>query len=306
MQNTILIFSKALKKMFKKTVIFYVMIVCNFALSLSFAQAETQEPKICRFGVPPWQKGRSFDDVRNAYQPMLNWLTEQTGCQFVAVGGVTYDDLVEKLVTGKVHLAELGPVTYVLATQKNPQINLLLTNLIWNPDKTELVDGYFGYIITLKKHNEINLLSDLKNKPFGFVDLESSSGYVYPNALLKDNGIDYKTFFSKTYFLKNHLNVTDAIASESIIAGATWQYNLAESIKKHGDIFKVIHATIPIPNNCLAAHPSLPQKLQIKIKQLLPSINQTALEKIGTKGFVERPDSFYNSVRHVMKQQAEP
>jgi phosphonate transport system substrate-binding protein len=271
-------------------------------LSLASHAAE-QEPQVCRFGIPPFQKGRTFNEVRKTYQPMLDWLTEQTGCQFVAVGGSDYDDLIEKIVTGKVHLAELGPVPYIVATQKNPEIRLLLTTLTWNTEKTELIDSYQGHIVTLRKNKAINSLEDLEGKPFAFVDLESTSGYVYPSALLREKEIDHTTFFSKTHFLGSHPNVTDAIVAESVSAGATWQYNLVQAIKKHGDVFKILVTTPPIPNNCIAIHPSLPESLQTKVKQLLPTIDPILLENVNMKGFVVRPDSFYDTVRKVVAQE---
>lgn len=266
----------------------------------TYAQTEQQ---VCRFGIPPFQKGRSFNDVRTTYQPMLDWLTEKTGCQFVAVGSASYDEEIEKLVTGKIHMAEIGPAACVLATQKSPELRLLLTTLSWNPEKTKLVDSFLGYIVTLKKYTEINRVEDLKGKPFGFVDLESTTGYIYANALLREKGIDYNTFFSKTHFLGSHPSVTDAVVAESVAAGATWQYNLAEATKKHGDIFKIIATTPPLPNQCILTHPSLSQDLQDKIKQLLLTIDPRLLENMNTKGFVERPDSFYDEVRKIVAQE---
>ncbi len=268
-----------------------------------YLHAENTEQPICRFGIPPWQKGRSLNDIKTAYQPMLNWLTQQTNCRFIAVGATSYEHLVEQLVTGKVHLAELGPITYLRATQKNPDIRSLATLLIWNIEKTALTDSYFGYILTLKKHTTINSLEDLKNKSFGFVDLESTSGYVYPNALLREKGIDYKSFFGKTYFLGSHPNITDAIVAESIVAGATWQPNFLKAIKKHGDIFKILLQIPAIPNGCVAAHPSLPENIQIQLRQILPNIDPNLLEKAETKGFAIRPDNFYAGIRKIFLQE---
>lgn len=286
--------------------IFSLLQLCLFLffpfLSLVSHAAE-QEPQVCRFGIPPFQKGRTFNEVRKTYQPMLDWLTEQTGCQFVAVGSASYDDAVENITTGKVHLAELGPVTCVLAMEKNPDIRPLLITLAWNPEKTELVDAFLGYIVTLKKYTEINSVEDLKGKTFAFVAIESSTGYIYPNALLRDKGIDYSQFFGKTHFLGSHPSVTDAIVAESVIAGATWQYNLAEAIKKHGDVFKIIATTPPVPNQCIAAHPTLSGELQTKVKQLLPTIDPNLLENLNTKGFAVRPDSFYDTVRKIVAQE---
>lgn len=274
--------------------------------SLSLFVYAATDPPVCRFGLPPWHKGRDYyNEVRKAYQPMLDWLTERTGCQFISVGSANYDAVVEQLVTGKVQLAELGPVTYVLATQRSPHVRLLLTTLIWNIEKTKLVDSYYGYILTLKSNKEINTIEDLKGKPFGFVNLDSTSGYVYPNALLRKQGINPKTFFGKLHFLGSHPNVTDAIVAQSIVAGATWQPNLINAVKKHGDVFKVVLQTPLIPNMCIVTHPSLPEAIRTKIEQLLPTIDPSLLEGTGWAGFVVRPDSFYEDIRQLVLQDSE-
>jgi ABC-type phosphate/phosphonate transport system substrate-binding protein len=180
---------------------------------------------------------------------------------------------------------------YVLATQHSPHIRLLLTTLIWNVEKTELIDSYYGYILTLKTNKEINSIEDLKGKPFGFVNLDSTSGYVYPNALLREKGINPKTFFSKLYFLGSYPNVTDGIVAQSITAGATWQPNLINAIKKHGDVFKVVLQTPPIPNMCLATHPSLPETIRAKIEQFFQQESENERELHQLK--------FYNGFREL-------
>ncbi|WP_353572131.1 phosphate/phosphite/phosphonate ABC transporter substrate-binding protein [Candidatus Albibeggiatoa sp. nov. BB20] len=264
--------------------------------------AQATDTSVCRFGIPPFQKAISFNEERKKYLPLLNWLTEQTGCKFVPVGAFSYEDLIKKITLGTVHVAELGAVSYIQAKNKNPKINMIATALTWNESKTELIDSYRSLVITLKKYKDINHLQDLQDKSIGFVNETSSSGFVYPAILIKKNEhIDYEVFFSKTLFLGSHPNVTGALANDSIVAGVTSNKNLEEAQRIYGDIFKVLWKSPPIPNVLFASHPSLPINIRQKLEELLPQTKVELFEGIGLiKGFVIRPDDFYDVTRKIL------
>lgn len=276
------------------------LLVFTSTLSPSIYAADTE---ICRFGVPPWQKGRSFKEERKKYLPLLNWMSKQTGCKFVPVGANSYEDLINKISEGIVQVTELGAIPYIEVKKKNPDVDILATALVWNSAGDKLVDTYHSMIVALKKNEAVNSLQDLKGQKFGFVNRESTSGFVYPSASMKkEAGIDYETFFSKYFFLSSHPNVTDAIVAGSIVAGATYGTNLDAAQKKHGDIFKVLWESKPIPNVLLASHPSLPDSIKEKLIEVLPQANIELFKDISLmKGFVIRPDSFYDEVRAVLE-----
>ncbi|MEK7990243.1 MAG: phosphate/phosphite/phosphonate ABC transporter substrate-binding protein [Thiotrichaceae bacterium] len=273
----------------------------SFAASSTEIEIESEEVKMpeCRFGIPPWQKTRKFRQIREDYAPLLNWLTEQLNCQFVLITAKTYKDLEIQLEKGVLHLAEISPISYVVVEKQEPEIKPIVTALLWDKNKIRLRDSYFGHILALKDNAKLNNLADLKGKKFGFVRKESSSGYRYPNIVLEDAGIDYHDYFSQTFFLGSHPNVTDAIKAGSIAAGATWEYNWVKAIEKHGDIFKSIAKTSPIPNILLVAHPSLPDEMYNKMQKILPNIDPKLLENIPADGFVVRSREFYDPARKV-------
>lgn len=207
--------------------------------------------EVYKFGVPPWQKDQTIDDIRGRYKPLLDWLSQEIGHSFVIVGAKDYPEASSLLASGRIQIATISPAPYIAAKKQNPDIKMLVTHLSWNKDRTKKQDSYLGYILTLKSRKEISSATDLKGKTFGFVSKESTSGFVVPNAALQANGIDYKTFFGKTFFLGSHPRVTDAIAAGSIDAGATWDFNWNEAVAKYGDIFKPILTTPAIQSTLL-------------------------------------------------------
>jgi phosphonate transport system substrate-binding protein len=98
--------------------------------------------------------------------------------------------------------------------------------------------------------------------------------------------------------------VTDALAAGSLDAGATWDFNLAEARKKHGDIFKIIREE-RIPNLAIATHPSLGDARRKALKEALLAAPPALFEGLPTAGFVERPESFYDGVRRLLPAEPE-
>lgn len=279
------------------------MKTCRLALTTLIIACLVLPSAVCgaeyKFGVTPWQKGKTADDITHMYRPLLDWLGMKTGHSFTVFQAENYNQMIGYIANGKVDLANLSPVPYVHAKKSNPDISLLVTEVKWNDDKTKKIDSYLGYFVTLKKRSDINSIKDLKGKNFGFVKMNSSSGFKYPYAILRDQGINIRNFFSNYSFLGSHPKVTDSLAAGKIDAGATWDFNLSQAVNKHGDIFKIIYTTPPIPNLCIAAHPSLPDDLQKKIRELLLTVDENLLEGLPAIGYVARPDSFYDIVRKI-------
>jgi phosphonate transport system substrate-binding protein len=266
---------------------------------LSYSNLYSQElyAKTIRFGVTPWQKGQVADDINKLYRPLLNYLEEKTGDTYLIISASTYSQMIDYISTGKVDFATLSPVPYIVAKKNNPKIKIVATYLQWNKGRTKKVDSYLGHIVVKKSRSDLSSIDSLVQSRFGFVKKESSSGFKYPNSLLMEKGVHYIDYFSQVYFLGSHPRVTDAIVAGSIDAGATWDFNLSQARSKHGDKFKVIFTTPPIPNLCIAAHPKLGvEKIQL-IREHLLSIPESFLKGLPNTGFVFKPDSFYDVVR---------
>ena len=165
------------------------------------------------FMVPPWQRGQAIDDIRRLYRPMLDYLSARIGVPIVLVSAKTYEEAIDYLASGRADFATMSPVPYIKAQTKTPGVHMLVTELSWSADHHARRDSYAGMLVTLKSRSDINTLADLKGKSLAFVSRDSSSGFVFPTAVLARSGIDYSTFFLKYDFLGSHPRVTDAVAA---------------------------------------------------------------------------------------------
>jgi phosphonate transport system substrate-binding protein len=271
-----------------------VLICVASAFTCEIALAEP----LYRFGVPPWQRGQSVDDIRRLYNPLLDYLGRATDAKITIVTARNYEDMVHYFADGRVDFGTISPAPYVSAQRLNPGVKLLLTELSWDPTHTKRIDSYQGMIVTLRARDDINTVEDLRGKRIGFVTEESTSGFVFPSAYLQSIGIDYKNDFRTYAFLGSHPRATDALVAGSVDAAATWDFNLNQAVPKHGDVFKVIFQTA-IPNLLIATHPSLPGTVREAIKAALLNVDDEILKGLPTAGYVERPESFYDVIRRI-------
>jgi phosphonate transport system substrate-binding protein len=274
-----------------------VLIYLAGALTCEIALADP----LHRFGVPPWQRGQSVDDIRRLYKPLLEYLGRATDAKITIVTARNYDEMVRNFADGRVDFGTISPMPYVLAQRLNPGVKLLLTELSWDPTHSKRLDSYQGMIVTLRARDDIKTVDDLRRKRMGFVSEESTSGFVFPSAYLQSIGIDYRTDFRSYAFLGSHPRATDALVAGSVDAAATWDFNFNQAVLKHGDVFKVIFQTT-IPNLLIATHPSLPDKTREAIKAALLNVDDELLRGLPTGGYVERPESFYDVIRRITQK----
>jgi phosphonate transport system substrate-binding protein len=267
-----------------------------------YAYSETRDYRpIYRFGVTPWQQGQSEDDIRSLYKPMLIWLGEKVGVDFLIVTARDYNQMVELMAYEMIELGSISPIPFVLAKTINPSIEMLVTELSDDLLEGGITAHYQALIVTRKDNSEVNDIYDLKGKRFGFVSNQSTSGYVYPMAYLRKQGVDANKYFDKVYYLGSHPRLTDAVAANSLDAGATWDYNLKQAQEKHGDIFKVLAVTGEIPNLGIAINSQVSETLKQLIRSALLEIDPGLLQGMPAGGYVIKDDSYYDPVREVLR-----
>ena len=253
-----------------------------------------------RFGVPPWQKDLSGDDIRGFYQPMLDELSEKLGRRIVLVGASDYAEITQMLIDGRIDMATISPAPYLLAKQRRSGLTMILTELSWNADHTDKADFYRSYIVTLKTRGDLNRIEDLKNQRFGFVAKESTSGFVVAKNVLAEHGINWEKDFSQTYFLGSHPRVTDALLAGSLDACATWDFNLTQVQAKYGDVIKVLAQSDKIPNLGIVVAPSVSATDSQIIQQTLINIHPEKLKGISAAGYVIRPPEAYDNIAKLL------
>lgn len=235
----------------------------------------------------------SPSEIRKMYLPVLEAAFKHAGLKVKMIIVKDYVDLGEQINQGLLDGGWFSPLAYVTACKRAGLI----------PVVTPKVNGetyYNGYIIA-KKDSGIHNLADLKGKHFGYVDPNSTSGYLYARHGIKQNGQNPDTLFGEVSYAGSHDNVIQMVLSGEYDAGAT--YNEAfEKAKKAGiavSDLDIIYKTANIQKDAIAFTDQMaPERIELLKKSFLELQDFSRFETPVT-GFVEAKDSDYNLIRSV-------
>jgi len=221
----------------------------------------------------------------------------------------TYSTLLKAIKDKKVDFAFLTSASYV-AAEKDTKIQVLLKR-VWS-------EPFYYSVILAKKESNLKKLEDLKGKRIAFVDLKSTSGFLYPQVMFKKLGWNDKSF-KEVKFTGSHddsvqmleKGLTDAIAvfsdDKDAKASAWAKYAKDSDIKK----IKILWQSEPIPNDpfCVRQefyeqYPKIVHTLMFRLIDSLEVLkdNKDVANAIGAKGFLPATSRQYDPVREMVKE----
>lgn len=95
---------------------------------------------------------------------------------------------------------------------------------------------YRSYVIVPSADVRTRTLLDLKGRIFAFSDPLSNSGWLVPEAALREHGLDPAHFFSRTFFTWAHRRVVEAVAAGLADGGAIDGYVYETLAKLHPEL----------------------------------------------------------------------
>lgn len=224
-----------------------------------------------------------------------------TGLHFKTSVATSYAAVIEAMGAGKVDIGWLATFSYVLARDKYGVDLLLIVERFGTP-------FYRGQIM-VRADSGINTVTDLKGKTMAYVDPASTSGHLYPKALIMAAGHDPESFFSKSIFAGSHNAVVLSLLKGEVDAGAAYDGIRASVARSYPDVFKkikVIAYTEDIPNDTVTARKGLAPGLKLRIKEGLKHLSKTpegekVLKRVyGISGLMDL-DAFFDPVREASR-----
>ncbi|CAI2719108.1 phosphate/phosphite/phosphonate ABC transporter substrate-binding protein [Nitrospina watsonii] len=224
-------------------------------------------------------------------------LTAVTGLHFKSSIATSYAAVVEAMGAGKVDIGWLAPFAYVLAKERYGVELLFIVQRFGSP-------FYRGQIVT-RADSGIRSLKDLAGKRFAFVDPASTSGHLYPKALLRAQGFSPQSHLGATVFAGSHNAVILSVLKGEVDAGATYDDARAELVKAFPGIFekiRVIAHTREIPNDTVSVRKELSADIRQRIKEGLvhlaktPEGSKVLKRTYAISGFMDF-DGLYDPVR---------
>jgi phosphonate transport system substrate-binding protein len=192
-----------------------------------------------------------------------------------------YNGIIQAMVSGQVDIATVAGGSYA---NLHAQIGDLAVPILSVRD-AEGALGYYSALI-VKADSPYKSLADLKGRSLGYVDLNSTSGYLYPRAKLREDGVDPDTYFGKISFAGGHTQAVMALENGQFdativqIGGGTPEtgfttgalYTMARRGVIEVDDFRVLWVVGPIPNSAVVVRTDRPQSFIDSVRGAMASI----------------------------------
>jgi phosphonate transport system substrate-binding protein len=210
---------------------------------------------------------------------------------------------IEGLCSSKLDVVWFGPLGYVIAADKCGAQVMLVTE---QKGSSKYRGAFF-----VQKNSPYQKLEDLKGKRVAFTEPTSTSGYLYPNGLLKSKGLDPKTFFGEAIFSGGHDAAVIALYKGQVDVAAAFENTPETRVQKTLpdvlDKVRPLEYTDWIPNDNVAAGKHVPPEVVEKLKAALMKVTSTpagsaAMAKaITSDKLVPIDDKAYDPIRVAAK-----
>ncbi|MBF8192223.1 phosphate/phosphite/phosphonate ABC transporter substrate-binding protein [Nonomuraea sp. K274] len=231
---------------------------------------------VLRFAAVPAEQNI---DPTAEYKDVIALIEKNTGRKVEFVRSTDYNAVIEGMVSGKIDLAEFGPLSYVLAKSNGAKITPIASMVEKGGKPT-----YQSYGI-VPANSSISDINGFKGAKVCFVDPGSTSGYLFPSQGLIGAGIDPKTGVSPV-MAGGHDNSVLSVASGKCEAGfaenAMVDHILVDKGKLKAGQVKIVWKSAPIPMSPVAMRDELPADVKAKLTQTFTKdANKDRLVQLG-------------------------
>jgi phosphonate transport system substrate-binding protein len=197
------------------------------------------------------------------YQPMMDYLTENTPYRFVLKISRDYKETLRSLKEGKTEVASIGDgglLKAMLHTDAMPIVKPL----------NEQGEPVYRSCLVVPMASPIRSVKDLKGKRVAFGYHHSTSGNLVPRCLLLENNISIKDFASYTN-LRHHTDVARAVMQGEYDAGFIKE---STAIRFRSQGLRVVASSHELPSIPLIARQGTSKQLVESIRKALVRLDR--------------------------------
>ena len=213
--------------------------------------------------------GGTEDGTKKDFQPIFSAIEQATGLKFDLKVGQSYSAVVEAMCNGAAEIAWFGPVTYLQA--RNRGCAELLALAVRNKDSV-----YYSGIFA-RKDAGINGIGDLKGKRIALGDVNSTSSFNVPAAMMLEAGVNPARDAGAIYLAGSHANVLKALSEGLVDAGGASFDSFEKAVNANAidpAKIKVVAKSAPIPYPPLAMHPKLAAGIKDKLRNAFEKVHE--------------------------------
>ncbi len=252
-----------------------------------------------RFGLYTSDKP---SDLIKKFQPLMDLIEQRLTQQLKQTVAIkifispSYLKGIHQLTESKVDFMRMGPASYIIAHNTNPEIEILAA-------ESKKGKKTFKGVISVKQNSTIYSIAALKGKSFAFGNKNSTIGRYLSQRYLVKHGIYAKDLAAYKYWGR-HDRVGSAVALGLADAGALKSSTYKELLKKGAPLRKLAEF-----NNITkpwVASATLNASIKAALKKILLSIkDRQVLKRLKKDGFLPATDSDYDPIRIAIEQNSE-
>lgn len=252
--------------------------------------------KTIRCGLLP---GESKPVVARLNEPLRAYLQQCLGMRVELVIGENYVATGEALRQGRLDLAYLGPVTYILQSRAAGLVPFA------RPSHGGSAGPTFKAAIVVPSDSPVECLSQLRGAEVALGDLASTSGSWVPRHMLLAAGLS-----AERDYVRRHLGAHDAVATAVLerrfraggLSLPIYQRLLAEGRLPPGGL-RLLAESSAIPEYMWTFREGLPQELQLALRQAFVELrDREALGAYRAESFIPAVDADVDRVRRWMEE----
>ncbi len=270
--------------------------------------AECENPDVLTFSIIPTEE--TIQEL-TIYKPVIDYLAKKTGKKVEFYMPTSYATVVEAMINKWVDVAVLGPYSYVIAHEKDPDIMVFTTYAKRPGHIVEEGPGYKAVLIT-KKGSGLTSIDSIKGKVLALTDPGSTSGNLFPRVvfskdILKDAPLE--SYFEKVVYSGGHdlstMAVYDGKADAAFVATHRFDNVIDRGMVKKED-FNYLWWSATIPQDPFAYRMSLCPDLRATIEETFLTLHKVPeakkwLDNVKSNKMVKMIDSDYDVIRILKK-----
>ncbi len=277
-----------------------------FGSTFSAQAADCVNPDALTFAMVPTEETTAELEL---YKPVTDRMASMTGKKIEFFLPTSYASVVEGLLGGFVHVAVLGPYSYVIANDKDETIEVFATYAKKPGHMQEEGPGYRAALITLKG-SKFDSIESLKGSTLGLVDPGSTSGNLMPRVVFGDViGMDLDDYFSKVVYTGSH-ELSSVAVGEGKVDAAFVATHRFDNVVDKGEIkledVNILWQSDPIPQDPFVYRGDLCEELKVKIADTFLGLKEDAaaqnfLDNVKSNTFVPMMSADYDIIRALKK-----
>jgi len=240
-------------------------------------------PSIVRVGVLPDMRE---EKLRQRYEPLLDYLAEETSLDFKLVLPSDYTELVRLFGEHQIDLAYFGGFTYLQAHIMDQAEPLVMRD----------VDTRFTSLFLVSQDNKAHDLAEFKGKVFSFGSRLSTSGHLMPrHFMLTEQQIIPEEFFSEVRYSGAHDKTAYLVRDGEVDLGVSNSeiiMNMFRDGRLEENDLRVLSETPPYPDYVWVVHHYLNEDIKTRLRDAFLGLDMgdaahsRILAGLGAKSFL--------------------